>query len=291
MSTAASPLSAAAPALRPAWGTSFLAAALGVLAGGLASAAIIGATVVAVSLAGGGPVEDAVGNALRPLSVFIVVPIAVAVMVDAACRREVFWLVTGRRPTARVTLLAALIAPAAAIGIGWRGGVIAYVLGVSTVLLRCSAEPTAATPRWFLAAFAARSRGVIVATAAAAVLVAATGLLAFQIATPALKVSPVRPTSGSLSPRSLQIDNRSLADVTVLGIAGPLAQDVRFGGGSSPPFVLARGEGRTISLVPAPGCRRFSASFSSLEVRYRILGVERISFLDQIGRASCRERV
>lgn len=288
MSTATSPVRTAAPVLRPTWARSLVAAALGVAAGGLASAALIGATVVGISLAGGGPIEDAIGNALRPLAVFMLVPIVAAVLLDAVCRREVFWLVTGRRPSFGTAAFAALIAPAAAIGVGWRGGVVVYVLGVSTVLLRCCAQPTALAPRQFAVALARRPRAVLAGLAAAVVLVAAAGLAAFQLATPAVAFSGMAYTTGGVgSARDVQVTNRSLGDVTVLGLDGPLGEIIRIGGPGAP-FSLPRGETRSISLMPAPSCTSGDASFSAIGVRYRMFGIERVSSLDLGGEIRIR---
>jgi hypothetical protein len=248
------------------------------VAGGLVSACVIGASVAGTQLAGAGPVSDDLLNALSPFGWFNLVPIAAAVASDAACRRGAFWLATGWRPTWGSAIVTALIAPAAAVAIGWRAGAIAWVLGASTVLLRCCAEAAPGAPRWFATLFVRRSRGAIAATVLAAILIAAGGLLSLQLGTPALRVSPIEPASSS--PRDLEIANRTLADVTVLGIGGPVKDYVRFGGQASAPFALPRGASRSISLIPGPGCRNGGGGVSILEVRYRILGIERISSLE-----------
>ena len=75
----------------------------------------------------------------------------------------------------------------------------------------------------------------------------------------------------------------------MLGIDGPLKDFVAIGGGSSVPVLLQRGASRSISLVPAPGCRSGGeAGVTSLQVRCRILGIERISFLDLAGELRIR---
>lgn len=290
MGTAASPLPDALPTpFRPTWRRSAAAAALGVLVGGLASAAVIGCVVVVTFLAGGGPVEDAIGNALAPLSLFAVVPIAVAVWVDAICRREVFWLVTGMRPSPGTTIAAALLAPAAAVGIGWRGGVVAYVLAVSTVLLRCCATPGETTPRRFLAQVATtRSRGRLAALAAGAALVAIAGSAAFTLGTPALSSPGTTHTAGGVpTARHIALTNHAPVGVTLLGLDGPLAEIIRIDGPGLP-LSLERGETRTISIAPAPSCTDGDAEFSSIDVRYRVLGIERISSVDLGGQVRIR---
>ncbi|MFN8110662.1 MAG: hypothetical protein U0Y82_12585 [Thermoleophilia bacterium] len=279
MSTAAaSPAPLVAAPDRPTWGRSFAAAVLGVLAGGLASAALLGVVEAFVLLAGGGPLRDPVGNALEPLSWFVAIPMVAAILVDAVCRREVFWLVTGRRPARGVAILAAVIAPSSVIGTVWRGGLLAYVLAASTVLMRCCARPTAVSPRRYLTVFMARPRGARAATAACGLLIAVLGLIASQVGAPAIEAAAS--ATGTAASRHITLRNRSLAPVTVLGVGGQDEGYLRLGGTASAPFVINPGEGRDVTLVGAAACPGFSSTFTTIDLRYRILGIERLSSVD-----------
>lgn len=286
MSTAAPRAAAAARSDRPAWGSSLLAAPLGVVAGGLASGVLIGVVIAMTQVAGAGPVPDGVFDALAPLSASALVPLAVAVGVDAACRREAFWLITGCRPTWGATLVTALLAPSAAIGVGWwRTGVIVWVLAFTTVVLRWRSAPVAGAPR----RFPMRRPAVVCASVVAAPGVTAAGAVAFQIATPALRFAPVLGAPQSplevVGPRAaveVHLANRVLADVTIVGIDGPLGRSARLQrerGGASPPPPVRRGQTVGMWLVlDLPACRG-EVSATGLPVRYRVLGLERTSYL------------
>jgi hypothetical protein len=273
---------------RPSWKPSFLGALWGVIVGSLASGSFMGAVVVLVHVASGEPVPDAIFTALRPLGYFSLVPIVMAVGIDVVCRREAFWLATGRRPAVELTIITSLIAPSSAVWIDWPdGGTIFWVLAASTVILRLGTVPASAAPKWFLL----RSRTERAVVVIAALTIAAGGVLAYQIARPGLAVTSSGPgiaaavrlePGGPRNAYMFQLDNRILSDVTVLGLEGWGAGEMMHleRDSARPPFVVGSGVSTGVFLVvDSPGCSG-SGHLSALHVRYRALGVERRSYIN-----------
>lgn len=283
MSTAASSTRVAAPVVRAGWRASVLGAGLGIAAGGLASAFLIGAVIVGTQVAGAGPVEDGIFDALAPLSFFALVPIVAALWLDATVRREVFWRITGHCPTWGASLGAALVAPSAVIGLRDRGGSIVWVLVAGTFILRRWSEPTVRAPR------RPTTRSAAAIGVGAALCVGVGGLAASQLARPALGVEatlspgPPRVTVDARHAEfPVRLASRVFTDVTVLGLQGPSGRDVRLQSEQpgEPVLLVVPGSGALAARVvlDVPSCPG-EVSASALEVRYRILGVERASLV------------
>jgi hypothetical protein len=264
---------------RPEWKPSFFGALWGVILGSLASGFFMGAVVVLVHMVSGRPVPDALFTALEPLGYFNVVPIVMAIGIDVVCRREAFWLSTGRRPAVELTIITSVIAPSSAVWIDWPdGGTIFWVLAASTAILRLGTVPVSAAPRWFLL----RSRTERAVVVLAALAIAAGGVFAYQIARPAIGTT-VLPTDSPIAITSnhgrfvngFDVHNRLLSNVTVLGVDGFDRKFMHLERGSvRGPFAIGGRASTSVLLVVDPS-ECITGSFSEVSVRYRVLSIER----------------
>ncbi len=265
--------------VRPDWKPSIFGALWGVIVGSLASGFFMGAVVVLVHGVSGKPVPDAIFTALEPLGYFTVVPMVTAIGIDVICRREAFWLSTGRRPAVELTVITSLIAPSSAVWIQWfDAGTIFGVLAASTVILRLGTVPVSAAPKWFLLRSRTERAGVVLA----ALTIAAGGVVAYEIARPAIGTTvlptgrPIAITSNDgRSVYGFDIDNRLLSRVTVLDVDGFDREFMHLERGNArAPFAIGGRASTSVLLVVDPSeCQ--TTSLSGVSVRYRVLSIER----------------